>query len=112
MGHAAASALRQARLLLDRDGAACPPSRFREVHSRSQIAVTHRGQLTPEAHDYLTFVEEVMKLWKSAPHNADRTLFACPEMGPLLGYNITGLPPAWTDAVRLRQELARVWKRV
>jgi len=76
-----------------------------------QIAVTHRGQLTPEVRDYLTFAEAVMKLWKSAPHNADRTLFACPEMGPLLGYNITGLPPAWTDAVRLRQELARVWKK-
>lgn len=27
------------------------------------------------------------------------------------GYNITGLPPAWPDAVVLRGELAKAWKR-
>jgi hypothetical protein len=36
-------------------------------------------------------------------------------MGPLAGfgdgggYNITGLPPAWPEAVRLRAELACLW---
>ena len=27
------------------------------------------------------------------------------------GYNISGLPPAWPDAVVLRGELAKAWKR-
>ncbi len=76
-----------------------------------QIAVTHRGQLTPEVGDYLGFAQAVMTLWKKAPQNTNRTLFACPEMGPMLGYNITGLPPSWPEAIRLRRELVRVWKK-
>ncbi|MGH8020323.1 MAG: sugar phosphate isomerase/epimerase family protein [Opitutaceae bacterium] len=80
-----------------------------------QVPVTHRGQLTPEVKSYLDFAYAVMKLWKSAPQNADRTLYACPEMGPIweggAGYNITGLPPAWKDAAILRGELAKRWRR-
>lgn len=80
-----------------------------------QVPVTHRGRLTPEAKSYLDFSEAVMSLWRSAPENRSRTLFACPEMGPHgargSGYNITGLPPAWPDAVRLRRELALAWIR-
>ena len=80
-----------------------------------QVPVTHRGRLTPEVKSYLVFAEAVMRLWRSAPHNRGRTLFACPEMGPYgeggAGYNITGLPPAWPDAVTLRGELAEAWKR-
>ncbi len=53
-----------------------------------------------------------MRVWKAAPANARRTLFACPEMGPYDGgYNVTGFPPAWPDAVILRRELARLWTR-
>jgi hypothetical protein len=83
-----------------------------------QVAVTHRGRITPEARAYLVFARAVMKLWKGARENRDRTLFACPEMGPYDGfgsgggYNITGLPPAWPDAVALRIELARIWDRL
>lgn len=80
-----------------------------------QVPVTHRKKLTPEVKSYLTFAAAVMKLWKSAAKNRDRTLLACPEMGPLNqeggGYNITGLPSSWNDAVVLRAELARLWKR-
>lgn len=80
-----------------------------------QVAVTHRGGLTPEAKSFLVFAEAVMKLWRSAPANRNRTLFVCPEMGPYAragaGYNISGLPPAWPDAVILRGELAKAWRR-
>ncbi len=80
-----------------------------------QVPVTYRGQLTPEVKSYLVFVEAVMRLWKEAPGNKDKTLLSCPEMGPYgeegAGYNITGLPPAWPDAVTLRGELAKAWKR-
>jgi hypothetical protein len=64
---------------------------------------------------YLVFVEALMRLWKKARSNKNKTMFACPEMGPYAdgggGYNITGLPPAWPDAVVLRGELARAWER-
>lgn len=79
-----------------------------------QVPVTHRGGLTPEVKPYLAFVAAMMKLWKAAPRNRKKTLFVCPEMGPLSdgsggGYNITGLPPAWPDAIVLRRELAKAW---
>ncbi len=69
--------------------------------------------MTPEAVGYLAFVRALFACWKKAPRNRDRTLFVCPEMGPYAtggaGYNITGLAPAWPDAVRLRAELAKAW---
>jgi hypothetical protein len=78
-----------------------------------QVPVTHRGQLTPEVQSYLTFARELMKLWSKGQRGSDRTLFACPEMGPLApaggGYNISGLPPAWPDAIALKRELERCW---
>jgi hypothetical protein len=80
-----------------------------------QVPVTHRGKLTPEVRSYLDFAREVMRVWKSAPANRNKTLFACPEMGPTApkggGYNITGLARAWPEAVVLRGELAKAWKR-
>lgn len=79
-----------------------------------QVAVTHKGHLTPEVRSYLRFVEALMKMWRSAPKNKNKTLFVCPEMGPYApnggGYNITGLPPAWPDAAILKGELAKAWR--
>jgi hypothetical protein len=83
-----------------------------------QVPVTHRGRLTPEVRSYLAFVQAVMKLWLQAKSNRDRTLYACPEMGPYDGsgrgggYNLTGLPSSWPDAVALRREIAARWTRV
>jgi hypothetical protein len=83
-----------------------------------QVAVMRGGSLTPEARAYLVFARAVMKVWKGARENRERTLFACPEMGPYDGfgrgggYNISGLPPAWPDAVALRRELSRIWELV
>ncbi|WP_438480512.1 sugar phosphate isomerase/epimerase family protein [Oleiharenicola lentus] len=80
-----------------------------------QVPVTYKKQLSPEVKSYLVFVEAVMKLWKNAKANRDKTMFACPELGPYStggsGYNISGLPPAWPDAIVLRDELAKAWKR-
>jgi hypothetical protein len=83
-----------------------------------QVPVTHRGRLTPEIRAYLAFVEAVLRLWAGARQNRDRTLFACPEMGPYSGfgdgggYNITGLAPAWPEAIVLRGEIAKIWRRI
>ncbi len=77
-----------------------------------QVPVTHRGALTPEVKDYLAFAAELMRVWKAGKGNARRTLLACPEMGPCPGgYNVTGFPPAWPEAVVLRRELAKAWRR-
>jgi hypothetical protein len=83
-----------------------------------QVPVTQDGRLTDEVRSYLVFVEAVLRTWAASAKNRKRTLFACPEMGPYVGfgpgggYNISGLPPAWPEAVVLRQEIARVWSRV
>jgi hypothetical protein len=80
-----------------------------------QVPVTYRGLLTPEVRSYLRFAEAVMTLWRSAPGNRNKVLFSCPELGPFGdnggGYNVTGFPPAWPDAVILRRELAKAWRR-
>jgi hypothetical protein len=82
-----------------------------------QVPVTHSGRLTPEAKSYLAFVQAVMKLWLGAKANQGKTLYACPEMGPQDGsgkgggYNLTGLPSSWADAMVLRRELAARWAR-
>lgn len=76
-----------------------------------QVAVTHRGRLTPEVRAYLAFIRDFFRCWKTAPANRNRTLFVCPELGPYpSGYNLTGLPPAWPDAIVLRRELDRAWR--
>lgn len=76
-----------------------------------QVPVTFRGELTPEVKDYLRFAREVMRVWKRGKGNEQRTLFACPEMGPYpSGYNVTGFPSAWPDAMVLRGELEKAWR--
>jgi hypothetical protein len=95
-------------LIQNSDQSHCRP--FNGHHC--EVAATHRGALTPEVRDYLAFVVELFRCWKSAPRNRARTLFVCPELGPYSsGYNTTGLPPAWPDAVILRRELAKAWSR-
>ena len=80
-----------------------------------QVPVTYKGKLSDEARSSLDFCVALFKVWKAAPKNKNRTLYVCPEMGPYheggAGYNISGLPPAWPDAVILRRELDKAWKR-
>jgi hypothetical protein len=89
-----------------------------------QVPVTRaNGTLTPEVREYLGFAGQLLALWKQGPAEADetreadahgtepRTLYACPELGPVGGYNLSTLPSAWPDAVRLRAELLTLWKR-
>jgi hypothetical protein len=79
-----------------------------------QVPVMIKGKLTPEVKACLVFAKAFLKIWRSGKVNQDKTLFVCPEMGPYNvdggGYNISGLPPAWPDAVVLRGEIAKVWQ--
>jgi sugar phosphate isomerase/epimerase len=77
----------------------------------AQIPVTHRGRLAPELTDWLGFLHEVLRLWKSAPQNRDRTLYACPELGPKAGgYALSVFPPSWPETCRLREEIDGAWR--
>ena len=79
-----------------------------------QVPVTDgKGTLTQEVKDYLVFVEAVLKCWLAAPGNADRDIFAVPEMGPMgSGYNISTWPNSWEDAKVLRVEIDKIWQKL
>ncbi|MDB6021447.1 MAG: hypothetical protein JWQ04_1304 [Pedosphaera sp.] len=77
-----------------------------------QVPVTDgRGKLSPEVLDYLPFVQRVMETWL-ATAMPGREMFAVPEMGPIwMGYNLHSLPGSWEDAVVLRGEIEKCWRR-
>ena len=76
-----------------------------------QIPVTNgRGRLTPEFRDYLAFTEDLFTLWLQGPRPGGE-LWACPELGTSVGYNVSTNPPVWPDAIRCRQELLGAWAK-
>jgi hypothetical protein len=79
-----------------------------------QVPVTDgKGNLTQEVKDYLPFVEAVLKCWLAGKDNADRDIFAIPEMGPVAGgYNLSTLPNSWEDAKILRVEIDKIWQKL
>lgn len=94
----------------------CTQVHFRPFNGHhAQIPVTLAGELTPEVRAYLGFVHSFLQLWKKGLRSERaRTLFACPELGPMrergAGYSISGFSPAWPDAVRLSTEIAKIWQ--
>jgi len=80
-----------------------------------EIPVKYRGQLTREAVSYLAFARDLMRMWRTAPRNRSRTLYAVPEMLPRrpngAGYNITGFPLPWRSALDVRAEIAKAWRQ-
>ncbi|HEU5078574.1 MAG TPA: hypothetical protein VFT72_05140 [Opitutaceae bacterium] len=84
--------------------------RFRPFNAHhAQVAVTHNGDLTIEVIAFLEFAQEVMRIWKSAPGNRDRNMYACASLGPKGGCALTHFPPVWPDAVVLSSELQKRW---
>lgn len=77
----------------------------------AQIPVARQGKLTAEIAPYLEFVTGILRIWKAAPANRTRLLYACPELGPVPGgYALTSFPKSWPDAVRLQRELEACWR--
>lgn len=77
----------------------------------AQIPARVAGRKTPEMRAFLEFVTAVMRLWRSHPANAGRTMLACPEVGPVAdGYGLSHDPPPWPQAVMLARDLAACWK--
>ena len=75
-----------------------------------QVPVTDgKGKVSPEARDWLPFVEALFRLWREG-RQMGRDLFVCPEMGPLAGgYNLHALPNSWEDAIVLKGLIQKCW---
>lgn len=76
----------------------------------AQVPVHAAGILTPEAEDFLGFVRMIMRRWRQAPGNAGRTMWVCPEMGPVAaGYALRHQPEPWGEACALLPLLKLAW---
>lgn len=75
-----------------------------------QVPVTDgRGRPSPELEAWLPFVKKCFQTWLQG-NQAGREIFVVPEMGPVSsGYNLHGLPDSWSDAVKLRGILEKLW---
>lgn len=76
-----------------------------------QVPVTNgRGRLSPELEAWLPFAKKCLQVWLQGNQSA-REIYVVPEMGPASsGYNLHQLPDSWTDAVKLRSILDKLWK--
>ncbi len=77
-----------------------------------QVPVTDgRGRTTEEFGAWLPFVEKCFEVWLQG-NQAGREIFVVPEMGPASsGYNLRQHPDSWSEAVKLRGILDRIWTR-
>ena len=76
-----------------------------------QVPVTDgRGRVSQELEAWLPFAKKCFQTWL-AGNQAGREIFVVPEMGPASsGYNLHQLPDSWSDAVKLRGILDKLWK--
>ncbi len=76
-----------------------------------QVPVTDgRGRVSPELEDWLPFAKKCLQVWLQG-NQAGREIYVVPEMGPASsGYNLHQLPDSWSDAVKLRGILDKLWK--
>lgn len=75
-----------------------------------QAPFSHGRNVTAEARSWLEFAQDVLRLWRTCPANANRDILVCPEMGPRDGYGLSTSPSAWPETVRLARHLRRAWK--
>ena len=67
------------------------------------------GNPTPEFHDWIEFVDELIKLWlAAAPSGA--TLWTCPEM-IASGYRLSVFTDNWSQAKFIKDAVDKVWRR-
>jgi sugar phosphate isomerase/epimerase len=79
-----------------------------------QVPITNgHGELTPEVMDWLPFAEAVLRCWMEAPHNREREILICPELGPVAGgYALSSFPNSWEEAKVLRVEIDKLCSRL
>ena len=67
------------------------------------------GNPTPEFHDWIEFVDELIQLWLAAAAPG-ATLWTCPEM-IASGYRLSVFTDNWRQALFIRDAVADVWRR-
>ena len=67
------------------------------------------GNPTPEFHDWIEFVDELIKLWLAAAP-AGATLWTCPEM-IASGYRLSVFTDNWSQAKFIKDAVDKVWRR-
>ena len=67
------------------------------------------GNPTPEFHDWIEFVDELIKLWLEAAAPG-ATLWTCPEM-IASGYRLSVFTDNWSQALFIRDAVDEVWRR-
>ena len=77
-----------------------------------QIPVTDgHGRLSPDMKPYLEFVDALLACW-FAKAKGGETVYVCPELGPVVsGYGLLAFPNVWEDAIVLRGEIEKLWKK-
>ena len=102
--------LRAPRLIQSARLLHCRP--FNGQHAQVPVFAAH-GRLTPEFKVWLGFAEELFRCWLAGPRPGNE-LWVCPEIGPVgvHGYNLTTMPPSWTQALVCKRELAKLWRRL
>lgn len=85
---------------------------FNGQHAQVPV-MDSRGLLTPEFRRWLEFVEALLRLWLAGPRPGGE-LWVVPEIGPVgvHGYNLSTMEPSWAQAIRCRQELRKLWRRI
>ncbi len=85
---------------------------FNGQHAQIPV-INDRGRLTPEFRTWLSFAEDLLRLWLAGPRPGN-ALWVCPEIGPMgiHGYNLSTFEPSWTQAIVCARELRRLWRRL
>lgn len=85
---------------------------FNGQHAQVPV-IDARGRLTPEFRTWLSFAEELLRLWLAGPRPRN-TLWVCPEIGPvgIHGYNLSTFEPSWAQAMVCARELRKLWRRL
>lgn len=75
-----------------------------------QLPVTDgRGRISDECSDWLPLVKKCLQLWLRG-NQAGREIFLLSKLGPVSsGYNLGQSPDSWTDAIKLRGLLDKIW---
>ncbi|MEI6085918.1 MAG: hypothetical protein WCS70_16675 [Verrucomicrobiota bacterium] len=106
--------------LMDRPALLRP---VRQIHLRPfnghhcQVPATDgRGNPSSEIKPYLEFVDALFAAWLKGATGGE-VLYVCPENGPDdgpnsgAGYGLSCFPNVWQDAIWLRREYAKLWKK-
>ncbi len=82
--------------------------------SHCQTPVTNgRGQLDRDFKVWLeNYLEPALAAWLAGA-KPGKTLYAVPELGPQgSGYALACFPDIWKDAIREKDEIMKVWRRL